>query len=181
MGTKGVPFGYLEFSRAIGRKPCPHMRTSAPPAPVPVPGSGSLPGLVLFEPGLTGMGYADHTRSAIRCWCRGRAGPGLSAGAGFLPGLVLFEPGLTGTGYAEHIRSAIRTAPRNGCQPTAPGSWAALQRFRPNRCNCSVGFGPECPSRSAINSAPLLSIKTHQFNSLCVLSSEVRSSLSVLK
>ena len=29
MGTKGVPFGYLEFSRAIGRKPCPHMRKRA--------------------------------------------------------------------------------------------------------------------------------------------------------
>ena len=29
-------------------------------------GSGSLPGLVLFESGLTGMGYAEHTRSAIR-------------------------------------------------------------------------------------------------------------------
>ena len=29
-------------------------------------GSGSLLGLVLFEPGLTGMGYAEHTRSAIR-------------------------------------------------------------------------------------------------------------------
>ena len=42
------------------------------PAPAPVPGSGlgagagSLPGSVLFEPGLTGMGYAEHTRSAIR-------------------------------------------------------------------------------------------------------------------
>ena len=34
--------------------------------PVPVPGSGSLPGPVLFEPGLTGMGYAEHTHSAIR-------------------------------------------------------------------------------------------------------------------
>ena len=30
--------------------------------------SGSLPGPVLFEPGLTGMGYAEHTRSAI--WIR---------------------------------------------------------------------------------------------------------------
>ena len=29
-------------------------------------GAGALPGLVLFEPGLTGMGYAEHTRSAIR-------------------------------------------------------------------------------------------------------------------
>ena len=42
------------------------------PASVPVPGSGSgqgkgsLPGPILFEPGLSGMGYADPTRSAIR-------------------------------------------------------------------------------------------------------------------
>ena len=27
-------------------------------------GSGSLPGPVLFEPGLTSMGHVDHTRSA---------------------------------------------------------------------------------------------------------------------
>ena len=36
------------------------------PAPGSGSGSGSLPGPVLFEPGLTGMGHADHTRSAIR-------------------------------------------------------------------------------------------------------------------
>ena len=28
MGTKGVPFGYLEFSRAIRGKPCPHAITT---------------------------------------------------------------------------------------------------------------------------------------------------------
>ena len=61
MGIKGVPFGYLEFSRAIREKPCPR----APPAVwrrsrslSPGSGSDSLPGLVLFEPGLTGMGYS---------------------------------------------------------------------------------------------------------------------------
>ena len=62
MGTKGVPFGYLEFSHTIGRKSCPHMRAAvAAAASQPVPGSGSgpgldsgsLPGLVLFELGLT--------------------------------------------------------------------------------------------------------------------------------
>ena len=64
-----MPFGYLEFSRAIGRIPCPHMRTHAPalaaaagrPGSSPGPGlgsgSGSLPGPVLFETGLTGMDY----------------------------------------------------------------------------------------------------------------------------
>ena len=53
-----MPFGYLEFSRAIGRKPCARGR--------PGSGSGSLPGPVLFERGLTSMGYAKHTHSAIR-------------------------------------------------------------------------------------------------------------------
>ena len=34
-----MPFGYLEFSRAIGRKPCPHMRAcAAAGAGRPVPG-----------------------------------------------------------------------------------------------------------------------------------------------
>ena len=67
MEIKGVPFGYFEFSRAIGKKPCPQVRTRAPPPSVtPVPDSGSLPGPVLFELGLMGMGYAEHTRSAIR-------------------------------------------------------------------------------------------------------------------
>ena len=76
-----MPFGYLEFSRAIGRKPCPHMRTRSPPLaaaaggrPVQVPGSGS------------GSGSGP--------------GPGPGLGSGSLPGLVLFEPGLTGMGYA---------------------------------------------------------------------------------
>ena len=53
-----MPFGYLEFSRAIGREPCPLMR--APPAGRcrcraglgSGSGSGSLPGLILFESGL---------------------------------------------------------------------------------------------------------------------------------
>ena len=66
-----MPFGYLEFSRAIGREPCPIMRARAAAGgggggrPVPVP--GSLPGLVLFESGLKGMGrYPNQTRSAVR-------------------------------------------------------------------------------------------------------------------
>ena len=67
-----MPFGYLEFSRAIGRKPCARADAGGPPAGSGTgtgtgsgPGSGSLPGLVLFESGLTGMG-CEHTRSAIR-------------------------------------------------------------------------------------------------------------------
>ena len=66
MGTKGVPLGYLEFSRAIRGKPCPHMRTPAGAGAERGLGSGSLPGPVLLEPGLIGMGYVEHTCSAIR-------------------------------------------------------------------------------------------------------------------
>ena len=90
--------------------------------------------------------------------------PGLGLGSGSLPGLVLFELGLTGMGYAEHTRSAIqiRTAPpmdplrypdpnrpAKGCRGSwTANSWTAnscdgwvepLQRFRPNRCNYSLG------------------------------------------
>ena len=108
MGTKGVPFGYLEFSRAIGRKPCPHARFAGgagwPAGAGASAGSGSGPGLGLVRvpypvrfnaiPGLTGVGYAEHTRSAIR----------------------------------------IRTAPRNGYQPTAADSWA-VAAVETNSCN----------------------------------------------
>jgi len=67
MGVKGVPFGYLEFSRAIRGN---HAHTCArrcwrwQPAGAG-PGSGSLPSPILFEQGLTGMGYSE-TCSAIR-------------------------------------------------------------------------------------------------------------------
>ena len=77
-----MPFGYLEFSRAIGREPCPIMRARAAAGgggrPAPAPGSGpgpglglglgSLPGLVLFESGLKGMGRtrSDPLRYPIR-------------------------------------------------------------------------------------------------------------------
>jgi len=52
-----VPFGYLEFSRAIRGKSRPRARAAAGPGSGS--GSGSLPGPVLFEPGLTGMGYRE--------------------------------------------------------------------------------------------------------------------------
>ena len=136
-----MPFGYLEFSRAIGREPCPLMR--APPlaaaAGRPVPGlgsgpvlisgsgSGSLPGLVLFESGLTGMGYAKHTRSAIQI----RTGPPTDPPR-----------------YPDPNRSSWTT---NSCDCS---NWTAnscncwvepLQRFRPNRCNLSLGSDPLAP------------------------------------
>ena len=54
-----MPFGYLEFSRAIGRELCPHVRARAaaggggrPAGSGSGSGLGSLPGLVLFESGL---------------------------------------------------------------------------------------------------------------------------------
>ena len=54
-----MPFGYLEFSRAIRGKPCPRARAPLAAASRPMPGSGSdsLPGPVLFKPDLMGMGY----------------------------------------------------------------------------------------------------------------------------
>ena len=61
-------------------------------------------------------------------------GPGLGSGSGSLPGLVLFESGLTGMG-CEHTRSATRTRPRPG----------PLERFKPNRCNLSLGSDPLAP------------------------------------
>ena len=71
------------------------------------------------------------------------AGAGPGSGSGSLPGLVLFESGITGMGYVKHTRSAIRI--RTG-PPTDPLDnqqlrllqLRLLQRFRPNRCNCSV-------------------------------------------
>ena len=113
----------------------------------------------------------NHARTCARARrrrrrCRAGYGPGPGSGFGSLPGLVLFESGLTGLGY-EHTRSAIqiRIAP-----PTDPlrVSWTAnscdcwvkpLQRFRPNRCNFSLGSGPVGPSWSAINSAPNSQLK----------------------
>ena len=147
-----MPFGYLEFSRAIGREPCPHMRTRAAaggggrPAPAlgsgsgPSLGSGSLPGLVLFESGLTGMGYAKHTRSDIRI----RTGPP------------------TDQLDSQQLRLLGQTIATVQTEP--------LQPF--------VGFEPVGPSWSAINSAPNSQLKhTNTKNenslslslSLCVL------------
>ena len=55
-----MPFGYLEFSRAIGRKPCPR-------APALVSGQIRIPGPVLFEPGLTGMSNG-YQPTAVDSW-----------------------------------------------------------------------------------------------------------------
>ena len=59
-------------------------------------------------------------------------GPGPGPGSGSLPSAVLFELG--------HADATVQTEP--------------LQLF--------VGFGPDCLSWSAINSAPYSQLKTHQ-------------------
>ena len=134
MGTKGVPFGYLEFSRAIRGKPCPR---------------------------------ASPLAAAGRAWARVRV-------------RVLFEPGLTGIDYHKSypLRHPDPNPKCNGSQQIVTNSWAVavrndpLQRFRSNRCNRSVGFGPFYLFQSAINSAPFLSIKTHrkkQQSIFCIL------------
>ena len=125
------------------------------------PGSGSLPGLILFESGLTGMGYAKHTRSAIR----------------IRTGLPMDPPR-----YPDLNRSSWTT---NSCDCS---SWTTnncdcwvepLQQFRPNRCNLSLGSDP---SWSAINSAPVSHSKhTKKRKSLLSsLSSELEVSYCVL-
>ena len=88
--------------------------------------------------------------------------PGPGPGSGALPGPVLFEPGLTGMDYCGSypLRHPDPNPKRNGSQQTAANSWAVAVQNEP--CNRSVGFGPFYPSRSAINSAPFLSIKIHQ-------------------
>ena len=88
------------------------------------------------------------------------AGPG--SGSGSLPGLVFFESGMG----CEHTRSATRTRPAPLSAPPRQRtrsasvvtvgcvSWIAnscdygvesLQRFRPNRCNLSLGSDPLAP------------------------------------
>ena len=64
MEIKGVPFGYLEFSRAIRGETMPIRAPEAAAGRCRSRagsgsglGSGSLPGSVLFEPDLTGMDY----------------------------------------------------------------------------------------------------------------------------
>ena len=135
----------MEFSRAIGRKPCPLMRARrrwrrrrAGLGSGSGPSSGSLPGLVLFELGLTGMGYAEHTRSAIRI----RTAPPTDPLSGFEPLRQWLLQQLDG----QRLRWLGRTVATVQTEP--------LQLF--------VGFGPFGPSRSAINSALNSQLKTTQ-------------------
>ena len=132
MGTKGVPFGYLEFSRAIRGTPCPHVRAS---------GGGGRPG--------SGSGSVRFFLNQVSRVGLQRIVPTLPFGS---------EP--------------------NQRKADAVSVWnELLQRFRPNRCNCSVRFRPKYPSQSAINSSPLLSNRTHQLT-LCVLKWDLLSPLS---
>ena len=91
--------------------------------PVPVPGlglglgSGSLPGLVLFKLGLTGMGYAKHTHSTIRI----RTVPSTDP-------LCCQDPNRSTNGRRTSWAA-------NGCD----GWVEPLQRFRLNCCNYLLG------------------------------------------
>ena len=63
---------------------------------------------------------------------------------------------------ADHTRSAIRIRTRiSATAVRKPTQTVGRLLSKTNRCNRSVGIGPLYPSRSAINSAPLLSNKTH--------------------
>ena len=154
METKDVPFGYLEFSHAIGRIPCPHMRTHAP--------------------SLAAAGRRRRRRGArARVWVRYPVRFFLNRVSRVWVTRILPAP----------LSGSYRTAPRNGCQPTAADGWA-VAAVEMNHCNGSdrtvatVRFGPFYPSRRAINSAPFSQIRTHQHQP-SVLSSEVRFSLSL--
>ena len=69
MGSKGVPFEYLEFSRAFWGKPCPHVRVEVAAGlalatkPEPGPGPRSVSGSRCeCEPGLSFLDRAN--------WCK---------------------------------------------------------------------------------------------------------------
>ena len=173
-----MPFGYLEFSRAIGRELCPHMRACARAPPLAATAAAAGPGA--------------------------GSGPGPGPGSGSLPGLVLFESGLRvwvasiPLRYPNRTRSATRTgpAPLSGSEPTRSKtvglptvatvgcvSWAA------NSCDCwverlqpFVGFGPVGPSWSAIYSTPNSQLKdTPTPNEISLpLSSSFRTGTAVL-
>ena len=82
MGTKGVPFGFLEFLRTIGGNHALTRTRRRPPGASTGTGSGSghgrgrgiQPGPVLFEPDHTGLVYkrvlTPSATSPLRynCW-----------------------------------------------------------------------------------------------------------------
>ena len=112
------------------------------PEPEPEPGSGlglgSLPGLVLFEPGVAGMGYSTT-----------RTKPAPLRYPNPLRSATRSAPAHPPTGVCERIRTA-RTVER-------------LRRFC--RTVATVDFWrTRMPSRSAINSAPDFHSLTHQLN-----------------
>ena len=146
-----MPFGYLEFSRAIRRDLCSPAHT-----------------------------YMRARRRWRRRRPAGRFGFGFGFGFGFPTGLVLFESGLRvwvasiPLRYLNRTRSAIRirTAP-----PTDPLRQRLSRQLDGQRLRCLgrtvatvqteplqlfVGFGPVGPSWSVINSAPNSQLKTHQ-------------------
>ena len=109
------------------------------------------------------------------------SGLGLGSGSGSLPGLVLFESGLTLWVASipallpepNLLRYPNPNRPANGCLKTvyAVGRLdrtAATVQTEP--LQLLNDLGPFCPSRSAINSAPVSHSQTHQNENLFSLS-----------
>ena len=135
-----MPFGYLEFSRAIGRELCPHMRACARAPPLAATVARRARARVPYPAWF-------FLNQVSRVWVASIPAP-------------LLEP--DPPRYPDPICSSW-TANRCNC-------WVEpLQRFRPNRCNLSlgsdpplqpfVGFRPVGPSWRAINSAPVSHFK----------------------
>ena len=123
------------------------------------------------------------------------SGPGL--GSGSLPGLVLFESGLASMGCDRtkpaplRIRTARQRLSANGSEPPANGCLKTVWAFGQLGGTVATVLseppqlleirGPECPSRSAINSALVSLSQTHQQQTTLslsfYLSSEAEASL----
>ena len=130
-----MPFGYLEFSRAIGREPCKHMRARR-----------------------------RWRRPAGRRRCRARARVRVRVRVPYPAWFFLNQVSRVWVASIpaplsepNPLRYPDPNRPANGCLKTV----AAVGRLRRlNRTVATVqielldGFGPNCPSRSAINSAP---------------------------
>jgi len=103
------------------------------------------------------------------------SGSGSGLGSGSLPAPVIFVPGHADMGHADHTRSASGSEPPSAtavCKIVA--TVGRLKRtvatVQTEPLQLLVGFRLKYPSRSAINSTPLLSIKTHQ-QEICLLNS----------
>ena len=147
-----MPFGYLEFSRAIGRELCPHMRARA------AAGGGS------------GRRWR-RARARVWVWVR-------------VPYPAWFFLNRVSRVWAaplpapDPLRSGSKP-PANGCLKTvcAVGRLdRTVATVQSEPLQLLENSGRKCPSRSAINSAPVSLSQTHQTrNNLSLsLSSELK-------